>query len=476
MLIFPFKLFFASVITWACICLLSSTVEAESLDGKNIIFLAVSPVDDSPKLINSTNFEEVQGGWSIHGQSTYIVQQKNNFYSSYNGQNSLLNATEGNGEKSYTLSATLFLGAKLWQGGELFYNPEMFEGVPFGGQLTGLGGFQNGELQKGAFAPPVYYTARAFFRQIIGLGGEKQRSESGQNQLADNYDKNRIVISYGKFATLDFFDQNTYSHDPRTQFQNFALFSMGAYGYAADTKGFTYGAVLEWYQDDWIVKVARLAVPTIPNTEQLDYSLTSDYTNQIELTHEHNILGQRGAIRALIYQQHALMGTYQDALNVAQQTNTTPDVFSVRKTGQESLGYGINLEQAINHDVGLFARWSWNPGKTETQTLDISSSLSAGVSIKGTGWKRSEDTFGIGYAVNAISSSQINYLQQGGYTAFIGDGALNYKPEQILEAYYSAHVFKNLFLTADFQYISNPAYNSSRGPISFFGIRAHIEM
>jgi len=352
----------------------------------------------------------------------------------------------------------------------------MFEGTPFNGQLVGLGGFQNGELQKGSYAPPIYYTARAFIRQTIGLGGGKEHIEGGPNQLAGNLDKNRIVLSYGKFATLDFFDQNSYSHDPRTQFQNFAIFSMGAYSYAADSKGYTYGVVAEWYQDDWILKMARLAMPTIPNTAQLDYSMTQDYGNQIELTHEHELLGQPGAVRAIYYQQHAFMGNYQSAVGIAQQTNSTPDITNTRLAAQSSWGYGINFEQSLSEDIGVFGRWSWNPGNSETQTIDISRSLSGGVSIKGASWSRPNDTVGLGFAVNGIAPIQRTYLQLGGMSPFIGDGNLSYKTEQILETFYSAKVYKDLYLSADYQRIANPAYNSARGPVNFFGLRAHIEL
>jgi len=448
---------------------------AESPVSSAPVLLAAAPVSDTPIAEEMDNDGETEQ-WSIHGQATYIAQQKNNFNSPYYGQNSLLNKSEGNGSKSYSVSATAFLGARLWEGAEAYYNPEMFEGTPFTGQLVGLGGFQNGELQKGSFAPPVYYTARAFLRQTFGLGGGKEYIEGSPNQLAGNIDKNRIVLTYGKFATLDFFDQNTYSHDPRTQFQNFSIFLMGAYGYAADAKGFTYGVVAEWYQENWILKAARLAMPTSPNTLQLDYSLAKDYTNQIELTRSHEAWGQPGAIRALVYQQYAYMANYQNALNLAQATGTTPDIYSVRQPGQTSWGYGFNLEQAVNNDVGLFARWSWNPGKTETQTLDISRSLSGGISIKGSSWSRPSDTVGLGYAVNAIASPESSYLQQGGMTMFIGDGALSYKTEQVFETYYSAKIYKQLYVSADYQRIANPAYNSARGPVNFFGLRAHIEM
>ena len=235
--------------------------------------------------------------FSFHAQATYINQKHNDFYSPYSSSNSLLSRSEGSAGRSYTYSGTVFLGARLLDNTEVYYNPEMFSGTPFTGALVGLGGFQNGELQKGSYAPPVYYTARAFIRQTFQFGGEKEYLESGANQLAGFVDTNRLVISVGKFNTLDFFDDNTYSHDPRVEFQNFSIFSMGAYQYAADTKGFTFGIVAEWYKNDWLVKAARLAMPKVPNTMDLDYSLQTNYGDQIELSHQHSLLGKPGVVR-----------------------------------------------------------------------------------------------------------------------------------------------------------------------------------
>jgi len=452
-------------------------VHSQSNQVNPLTLLAEAPVPSSPTVLAQFNpVDDPPEQWSIHAQSTYIIGQKNNFNSPYYGQNSLLNKSEGSGNDSFTWSATAFLGGRLWEGGEFYYNPEMFEGTPFGGSLVGLGAFQNGELQKGSYIPPTYYSARAFIRQIIGLGGEREHIEDGPNQLAGPVDSNRLVVSYGKFASLDFFDQNKYSHDPRTQFQNFALFSMAAYGYAADAKGFTYGVVGEWYQGNWTLRAARLAVPTTPNTMELNYSLTQDYTNQVELTHQHELWGQPGAVRGLFFQQRAFMASYQDAISQGYQLGLTPNILTARFGEQNMWGYGLNIEQAVNEDMGLFARWSWNNGQTETQTLDVSSSLSFGTTLKGSNWSRPNDTIGLGYAINGISASEISYLQQGGYTMFIGDGALSYKREQVIETYYSAQVYKNLYISADYQHITNPAYNSARGPVNFYGLRAHIEI
>lgn len=283
-----------------------------------------------------------EGNFSVHGQITYMDQHMNNFKSPYYGDNSLMNSSQGNADNSYTLSTTLFLGARLWPGAEVFYDPELFQGTPFGGQLTGLGSPTNGELQKGMYIPFTKYNARLFIKQTFGLGGDTEYSETGLNQIAGSLDRNRLVFTFGKFATLDYFDQNTYSHDPRVQFGNFALFSMGAYGYSADTKGYTYGVVGEWFQDDWILRIARLAMPTIPNLNQLDFTLVSDYTNQVEVTKKYQLRGQPGAIRALLYQQHATMASYQDALNLVEGTGNAPNIYDVRYGKQDTWGYGLN--------------------------------------------------------------------------------------------------------------------------------------
>ena len=453
----------------------SICAQAESPVSDKPIILAESPVNTQP-IIAETVALGSNEEWSLHGQASYITQFKNNFYSPYSGSKSLLNKSGGDISKSYTFSATIFAGARLWEGAEIFYNPEMFEGIPFSG-LSGLGGFTNGELQKGTSVPPIYYMARLFLRQTFGLGGGKEYAESGANQIAGSIDKRRIVLTYGYFSALDYFDANTYSHDPRTQFMNWSIMASGAYDYAANSRGYTYGGVGEYYDDGWSFRMARLAMAQSPNTLALDHQLTQQYGDQIEITHQHRLNEQAGTLRVLAFQNRGLMATYRDAINFGQQTNTTPDIFNVRNGYQTKWGYGINGEQAITENVGAFARWSWNNGQTETQAFtDISKSLSGGLSVKGAHWGRENDTLGLGFAINGISAAQISYLQQGGSTMFIGDGKLSYRNEQIFESFYSLNIMKGAYLSADYQRIANPGYNSARGPVNFFGLRAHIEL
>ncbi len=454
----------------------SYTVHATTDDADADVALAAPPRPAQP-------VEEARAGatpppaerWNLHGQVTYIAQWKNNFASPYRGAKSLRNRTEGDIAKTYTLTATAFAGVRLWQGAEVYYNPEMFEGIPFS-DLSGLGSFTNGELQKGTAIPPIYYTARAFFRQTFGLGGGQQYREGQANQLAGGVDANRVVISYGAFSALDFFDQNAYSHDGRTQFMNWAIISGGAYDYAANSRGLSFGLVGEYYTADWVLRAGRLALPYSPNTLPLNHSLRQDYGDQIELTHSHTLLDQPGKLRALVFRNTGVMANYQEAVALGNQGNTVPNIFSVRHPGQRKRGYLLNAEQAITGDIGAFARWSWNSGQAESISYDIGRSLSGGVIVNGNRWSRPRDSFGVAFAVNGLSAAEIAYLQRGGVTMMIGDGALSYRPEQIMETFYALSVYRGFQFSADYQRIANPGYNAARGPVNFFGIRVHMEM
>ncbi len=460
-----FKRLFVGLVCAVSLTMFITTGYAES-------FISDPPITDSPlPVVNDAN------QWTIHAQSTYISEWKNDFHSPYYGTNSLLNSSEGDIPESYTFSATVFLGTRLWQGGEIYYNPEMFQGIPFSG-LLGLGAFPNGELQKGTAVPAIYYIARGFIRQTIGLGGGQEVIKDGFNQVAGSYDKQRMVFTYGAFNALDYFDDNTYSHDSRTQFMNWAIASAGAYDYAANSRGYTFGLVGEYFTNDWVIRAAHLALPTSPNTLQLDYSLKNDYGDQVEITHQHRLFDQPGKIRVLVFQNYGLMANYRDAINQAIQAGNgnPPNILTARYGPQRKYGYLINVEQSITEDIGVFSRWSWNDGQSEAISYDIDQSLSGGVLIQGTSWGRKEDSFGAGFAMNGLSAAEIKYLQLGGVTMMIGDGQLQYNSEQILEAFYNANVYKGIYISADYQRYANPGYNADRGPVNFYSLRVHLEM
>ncbi len=409
------------------------------------------------------------GAWF---QSTYVWQGKPSFNSAYSGTNSL----RAQRERSYSLTATASLGMRPWAGAELYFNPEMALGVPFSG-LTGLGGITNGELARTAGPTPVYYPARLFLRQTWGLGGGSEQIDSDANQLAGSVDKRRLVLTAGNLSVMDLFDGNAYSHDARTDFMNWALVTHGAYDFAADARGYTWGSALEYFHDNWAFRAGRFLVPLEPNQMRLDAKWRSHYGDQFEVERGHELAGQPGKLRLLVYRNRSLMSRYEDALDAAARTpGTVPDLNAVRTSDQVKKGIGVNVEQALNADLGVFGRAMWADGKTETYAYtEIDRSVGAGLVLKGGAWRRPQDTVGAALAVNSLSLAHRNYLAAGGLGFFIGDGRLNYRPEGILETYYSIGVAKSAWVTFNWQHIRNPAYNADRGPVNVGSLRLHTE-
>ena len=225
-------------------------------------------------------------------QATYIWQKKPAFNAPYSGVNSLLPRAE----KSYSFTSTGYLGLRLAKDTELYFNPELVQGVPMSG-LTGLGGLTNAELQKTAGANPIVYRARLFVRQTWGLGGEREAVASDANQLAGMRDKDRVILSVGNLAVSDIFDANAYAKDPRTQFMNWSFLTHGAYDFAADSRGYSMGAALEYYKDDWAIRIGRFMMPRESNGLALDRALTQRYGDQLELEKSYDIAGQPGKAR-----------------------------------------------------------------------------------------------------------------------------------------------------------------------------------
>jgi high affinity Mn2+ porin len=412
-------------------------------------------------------------------QSTYVWQRHPAFAAAYSGPNSLSPERE---PRSYTLTATAFLGLRVWRGGELYFNPELTSSQSLS-NLHGLGGLSNGENQKGGGPDPIVYRARLFLRQTWGLEGGSEPIESAPNQLAGLVDKNRIVLTAGNFALTDIFENNTYSHDPRTQFLNWTLMTNGAFDYAADARGYTWGAALEYYRDDWAFRFGRFMQPKESNGLPLDTRIFKYYGDQIEIERGHEIGGRAGKLRLLLFHNRANMGGFQDAIDywIANGRIGVPSVANVRKDSSK-FGYGINFEQALTDDVGMFLRASRNDGQTETYAFtEVERSISGGVSVKGTVWTRPIDTVGLGFVRNGLYSAHRSYLSYGGLGAFIGDGpppagmSYLYAAEQVFEAYYSANLAKGLWIGLDYQHVQNPAYNADRGPVKFAGARLHVE-
>lgn len=409
--------------------------------------------------------------WNAKFQATYVWQDKFPFPAAYSGPNSLSTAKE----TSYTFSATVYLGLRPWSGAEFYFNPEAVQGIPLSA-VHGLGGLTNGEIQKTAGPTLTLYRARTYLRQTIDLGGGRQNVESDQNQLGGVVDKRRVVLTLGNLAVTDVFDRNAYAGDARTRFLNWTFLTYGAYDFAADARGYSWGLALEWYRDTWAVRCGRFLQPMEPNQQPLDYHIFRHYGDQIEIEHNYVVGDQQGKLSILGFRNRATMSRYQDAINLAAQTGGTPNINEVRTSDQIKSGIGLSLEQSLSTKVGLFIRASWADGKTETYAFtEIDHSLSGGILFKGGAWGRGQETAGVALARNGLSNGHREYLAAGGLGFFIGDGRIDYSPEIVFETFYSMHVKKTVWVSLDWQHISNPGYNADRGPVDVTSMRLHTE-
>lgn len=408
--------------------------------------------------------------WSVHAQTTAIAQGYPSFRAPYSGTNSL----PGAGQVQQTWTTTAFLGVRLWEGGELYFNPETAQGFGLNGTL-GLAGFPNGEAQKAGAPFPKIRPQRYYFKQTFGLGGEQEDVDDGPNQVAGKRDIDRVTLVVGRFAVGDFFDGNSYAKDPRADFMNWAMWASAAYDFPADLPGYTRGAVVELNRKDWAVRAGVFQVPNTPNSDTLVFSTGGAV---VEFESRYSVFDQPGKMRVGIFGNRGNTGNYNQALGI-EDANPGLDINDVMASiRKENIKYGfyLNGEQQIITDVGLFGRLSWNDGQNEILSFtDVDRSASGGLSIKGGRWGRPNDMIGIGGAVNGLSTAHRDYLAAGGLGLLIGDGALNYSPERIFETYYAYQVNKNLTLTADYQFITNPAYNADRGPVHIFSGRVHGE-
>jgi high affinity Mn2+ porin len=407
-----------------------------------------------------------QSPYTFHFQQTVISQYKPTFKAPYSGTNSLTTQAE----TQTSLTTTLFAGVRLWKGGELYINPEMSGGSGLSG-TKGIAGFTNGETFRIGDVAPVIYLARGFFKQTFALGQATDSTENNVNQIAGQTPKKYLRFIVGKFSLADYFDANAYSHDPRSQFLNWALMNNGAWDYAANVRGYTVGYVVEYGTPSVTVRFGSSEVPTTANGPDLNTDISQNYSHFFEIEKPFNFFSKPAKLRLLGYYTKTNMGNYQEAIK-----RSDVDITQTRNAGRTKVGVGINVESPINDWAGYFLRFGWNDGKNETWAFtEIDQSGSLGWSFNGKIFNRPDDNFGIAYVVNGISKPHRDYLAAGGYGFIIGDGKLNYGGESIFELYYSLQINKHFWLTPDAQFVKNPAYNRDRGPVFALSLRAHAE-
>jgi high affinity Mn2+ porin len=445
------------------------------------------------KLLTEHDLHDIEDeSWNAYGQFTYISSWKPRFPALYTNANGSTNSLVPDGERSFTGTATLYFGLRLWKGGEAYVVPEVIAERPLS-QLRGLGaGIQNFELQKGGSETPKLYRSRAYIRQTFGFGGERVVKESGPLQLGTAYNGRRLVLIVGNFSVLDFFDKNAFDIDPRQGLLSLAFLTYPAYDFASDARGYSWGGVAEFYWDDWAIRFGRITPPKDPNQLPVDFRLGRFYGDQIELEHTHQVFGKDGTVRALLYRNHETIGRFSDAVaafttdpqknaasctgfNYGSANASAPDLCWVRSPNVK-VGLGLFLEQYIAHDIGVFSRGMVSDGRTEVDAYTSTDrSASFGTLARGSAWSRPADLAGVGFNLGWISQPHAEYLRLGGVDGFIGDGSIKPAVESALDVFYSMNLRKSLWLSADYQHVIHPAFNADRGPVNIFSARIHAE-
>jgi len=406
--------------------------------------------------------------YDLHYQFTAIAQGHPSFKAPYDGPNSL----QSRNERATSVTSTLFLGVRLRKGSELYVNPELAGGKAVSGAL-GMAGFANGEGSRVGDPTPEVSLARMFLRQTFGLGGGSEQVEEGPNRLAGTQDASRVVLTLGKFAITDIFDANRYSDDPRSQFLNWALMESGAWDYPADTRGYCWGAAGEYFARPWAFRAGAVTEPKEANMKSMDTRLGRTHGLVAEGEYAFRVADRKGAARLLLFFNEARMGSYRRALDVQ---GAVPDVRLTRDSNRTKYGFALSADQELSEDWGAFLRAGWNDGRNESWAFtEIDRSLAFGAVRSAKSWGRPKDELAFAGALNGLSADHREYLAAGGTGFIIGDGALLYGPEIVLEAYYKLQLTELAALTPDYQFAVNPAYNRDRGPVNLWALRFHVE-
>jgi high affinity Mn2+ porin len=408
--------------------------------------------------------------YSAHAQGTIVTQKNGQFTSPYMSNLSL----QPHEPSATSETATLYYAARFWesdwQTGEVIFNPEIAGGIGLSGS-NGIAGFPNGEITRVGIAQPTPYIARLYLRETIALGDETEKVEDAFNQIAGKRAVERLTIVIGKFSFTDLMDDNKYSHDPRTQFLPWSFMYNGAWDYPANVRGYSYGLGIELNQKNWALRYGMMQVPRFANGATLDGTING-FGYAMELEERYDINKHPGKLRLMAYVNHAKMGNYAESLLWSP---LHPEITASRSY-RCKYGFCLNWEQEICKDLGMWARLGWNDGQSESWAFTpIDRTVTFGWLLHGTCWHRKADTVGLGFGFNGLSHIHREYLAAGGQDFNLGDGALNYRPESIMESFYNWEIRKNINLTFDAQGVANPAYNHDRGPVAIGTIRVHFE-
>jgi hypothetical protein len=414
--------------------------------------------------------------WSrfwISGQANFIRQQDGAFYAKYSGPNSF----QPDREHATSRVLTLYTGFRITKELEFLTDVEEAGGGGLSNAL-GIAGFPNLDVVRNPTLSQQPYIARVMLHYTIPLSKETTEATRNPLSLASTVPVRRLELRAGKMSTVDFFDLNSVGSDSHLQFMNWATDNNGAFDYAADTRGYSYGLVVELYAKTWAARFGEMLMPTVANGIQLDWDIARARGENYEFEYHPSLLPNRATVvRALGFENHADMGSYREAIDgYLSGQNAVPDITLYRKQGRVKYGFGLNAEQALTPLWRVFGRLGWNDGRNESYAYtEIDRTGEVGSDFRGKPWRRPEDKIGAAWVASGVSGDHRRYLALGGDGFILGDGALHYGLEKIFETYYTAHIWRGISVGVDYQHVTDPGYNRDRGPASIVGFRLHIE-
>jgi high affinity Mn2+ porin len=408
----------------------------------------------------------------LSGQANFIFQTHPEFPALYSGPHSL----GPHYEKATSRVLTMF-------GGFRFNNSFEFVGAleEAGGSALSLGFGLAGNTDLDIVRNPLLskspYLGRGMFHKVFALSKDKIENQRSYLSLFDELPRRRLEIRFGKFSMPDFFDINSVGSDTHFQFINWTTDNNGAWDYAADTRGYTVGITADFEDRNWGFRFGEALMPKIANGIDLVWKPWQVHAENFEYELRRGALPKRpGVLRLLAYTNYANMGIYSQQIALAQEQGTTPDITDHPWHVTRKYGFGINIEQNLTRYLTAFGRFGWDNGKTESFAYtEVDQTFAEGVGANGAWWHRKQDRAGVAFVTNAISKAHQEYLADGGLGFLLGDGALNYGREDIVETYYTTHVWRGIYIAPGLQHLNNPGYNRDRGPVVVPSFRAHVE-
>lgn len=414
---------------------------------------------------NSTRF------W-LSGQANFIFQTHPEFHALYSGPHSL----GTHYDKATSRLLTLYTGARVNNSLELLVDIEEAGGSALSLGF-GLAGNTNLDIVRNPLLSKAPYLGRAEIHKVFALSQDKVENQRSPFSLFDELPRRRLELRFGKFSMPDFFDINSVGSDTHFQFTNWTIDNNGAWDYAADTRGYTVGLVADYEDRNWGFRFGEALMPKVANGIDLDWKPWQVHAENFEYELRHGVLPRKsGVIRVLAYTNAANMGIYRDQIIKASTNHSTPDITDHAWHITRKYGFGLNLEQNLSRYLTAFVRFGWDNGKTESFAYtEVDQTFDQGIGANGSWWHRKQDRAGIAFVTNGIKKDHQNYLAAGGLGFLLGDGHLNYGRENILESYYTVHLWRGIYLAPGAQHIVNPGYNRDRGPVTVPSFRAHVE-